>query len=66
MFEVERLRAVVRAGAADGAGLLRAILDEVARFAGGEPAADDVTLLTVQQTAEGDALGGSPSEWNPS
>ena len=65
MFEVGRLRAIVEAGAADGAGLLRAILDAVARFAGGQPAADDITLLTVQQAGGESSSHGARPEWNP-
>ena len=38
-----------QAVAADGTGLLEAILEEVDRFSGGRPPADDMTLLTVRR-----------------
>ena len=67
MFEAERLRAVVADAGVDGAGLLRAILDAVGRFAGGQPAADDITLLTVRQTGKRRRRPKpGPRAWNPS
>ncbi len=50
MFEVERLRAVVEAGGTTGGKLLAAIKDEIEKFAGGRPPADDMTLLTARHT----------------
>lgn len=63
MFEVARLREVLRTAAAGGGELLRSILDAVGEFAGGAPAADDMTLLTVRQTS---AESSADDEWNPS
>ncbi len=48
MFEVERLHAIVRDATVGGSELLNRILDQVAAFAGGRPADDDVTLLTAR------------------
>ncbi len=48
MFEASRLRRVVRDSDLTGSELLREILDAVEDFAGGRPAADDMTLLTAR------------------
>ncbi|MCP3960576.1 MAG: SpoIIE family protein phosphatase [bacterium] len=57
MFEVERLRAIVRRHAEEGDGLLDTILREVRDFAAGRPAADDITLLMARQ-GKGAGRGG--------
>ncbi len=49
MFETGRLRAAIEATGAAGAELLAAIREQVERFAGGRPFADDQTLLTARQ-----------------
>ena len=49
MFELDRLRDIARSRGAGGRELLRRILEQVEAFAGGRPAADDMTLLTVRQ-----------------
>ncbi|MEM7351005.1 MAG: fused response regulator/phosphatase [Acidobacteriota bacterium] len=49
MFELDRLLAIVGDSQARGAELLRQVLQRVETFAGGRPAADDRTLLTVRQ-----------------
>ncbi len=50
MFGVEQLHAIGRDAEVGGSELLLRILDRVAEFAGGRPAADDVTLLTARHS----------------
>ncbi|MEM7582693.1 MAG: fused response regulator/phosphatase [Acidobacteriota bacterium] len=52
MFEVERLHRLVSATDSAGEALLQHILDQLAGFAGGRPAADDITLLTARRAPD--------------
>jgi sigma-B regulation protein RsbU (phosphoserine phosphatase) len=48
IFGFKRVGTILGRFTAGGTGLLKAILEEVDRFSGGRPAADDMTLLTVR------------------
>jgi sigma-B regulation protein RsbU (phosphoserine phosphatase) len=50
IFGAARIASLLGRFPADGPGLLTAILEEVDRFSGGRPPADDMTLLTVHRT----------------
>jgi sigma-B regulation protein RsbU (phosphoserine phosphatase) len=50
-FGEERLHALLRSAPADPSGMVRAITEEVARFTGNVPQADDVTCLAVTPAA---------------
>ena len=48
-YGLERLRALVSAGADSAGELVRRIRDDLAAHCGGRPTADDVTLLVIKK-----------------